>query len=267
MSAQAQLRREVLLPGGTTNAGLVSRVGDTVRRPDRPTSESTRALLDHLERVGFDGAPRYLGIDDNGREVLSYIPGRAPITPTPAWGLSTEALASVARLLRRYHDAVESFDPSNYCWEHTVPTRFRGRIVSHNDPNLDNVVFRDGRAVALIDFDLASPGSRVWDLACAARLWVPLREPRDAPAELRDEMFARLAAFADAYGAEDDERLALVDVVAACHGWCYSIVQEAVRGGHETFTRQWHNGGRRRAARTGRWLTAQTAEMRRALGV
>ena len=64
---------EVLLHGGITNAGLVSRVGDTVRRPWRPTSPATHALLDHLERVGFDGAPRFLGVDDRGREILSYI--------------------------------------------------------------------------------------------------------------------------------------------------------------------------------------------------
>ena len=64
-------RGEVVLPGGFTNAGRVTRVGDTVRRPRRPTSPSTWALLDHLERVGFDGAPRFLGLDDRGREMLS----------------------------------------------------------------------------------------------------------------------------------------------------------------------------------------------------
>jgi hypothetical protein len=41
-------QREVPLHGGTTNAGLVTRVGDTVRRPLRPTSAATQALLDHL---------------------------------------------------------------------------------------------------------------------------------------------------------------------------------------------------------------------------
>ena len=72
-------RGEVLLYGGLTNAGRVSRVGSTVRRPRRPTSRATWALLDHLERVGFDGAPRFLGVDDHGREMLSFIPGEAAI--------------------------------------------------------------------------------------------------------------------------------------------------------------------------------------------
>src|SRR5437588_3199947 len=97
---------EVPLHGGTTNAGLVTRVGDTVRRPLRPTSAATRALLDHLERVGFEGAPRYLGVDDRGREVLSYIPGQAAIPAYPDWAMTGEALISVAQLMRRYHDAV-----------------------------------------------------------------------------------------------------------------------------------------------------------------
>src|ERR671915_1246008 len=96
---------EVLLSGGLTNAGLVTRVGDTVRRPWRATSPSTWALLDHLQRAGFDGAPRFLGIDDRGREILSYIPGRAAIEPEAAWALTDAALVSVAALLRRYHEA------------------------------------------------------------------------------------------------------------------------------------------------------------------
>ena len=79
---------EVLLSGGLTNAGLVTRVGDTVRRPWRPTSPSTWALFDHLERVGFDGAPRFLGIDERGREILSFIPGDAVVAPYQGWALT-----------------------------------------------------------------------------------------------------------------------------------------------------------------------------------
>jgi hypothetical protein len=37
-----------------------------------------QALLSHLHAVGFDGAPRPLGIDERGREVLSFIPGTVP---------------------------------------------------------------------------------------------------------------------------------------------------------------------------------------------
>jgi hypothetical protein len=257
---------EVVLAGGTTNAGRVTRVGDTVRRPRRPTSEATEALLDHLEQVGFSGAPRYLGSDECGREVLSYIPGEAPIVPYPDWAFTDATLVSVATLLRRYHDAVLSFDPRDYNWPHPIPARFRHGLVSHNDPNLDNVVFDGGRAVALIDFDLASPGSAAWDLACAARLWVPLRDQRDAPCD-RDRSLTRLAFFADAYGASQDQRAGLVEALVECHRWCYEVVAAEAADGHPTFGPQWINGGRARAERTHRRLEDSLPELRTALGL
>jgi hypothetical protein len=156
----AQHRRpepEVQLVGGIANAGHVVRVGDTVRRPQRSWSGATHALLRHLEAVGFEGAPRFLGADSQGREVLSYIPGTAVVEPYPDWALTDEALVSVAELLRAYHDAASTFDASPHSWPPSPPEGFVGDIVTHNDINLDNVVFRDGRAVALIDFDLAGP--------------------------------------------------------------------------------------------------------------
>jgi hypothetical protein len=249
-----------------TNVGRVTRIGDTVRRPRRPTSEATEALLDHLEHVGFNGAPRYLGSDERGREVLSYIPGEAPIAPYPAWAYTDATLISVAKLLRDYHDAVSSFEPSGYTWPHPIPERFRQGLVAHNDPNLDNIVFDGDRAVALIDFDLASPASAAWDLACAARLWVPFRDQRDAPPG-SDRSFARLALFADAYGASEEQRVGLVEAIVECHRWCYEVVAEAAAQGHPVFSPQWRNGGRLRAERTHHTLRASVPELRNALGL
>src|SRR5919198_5424353 len=225
---------EVLLPGGLTNAGLVTRVGDPVRRPRRPTSPSTWALLDHLERVGFDGAPRFLGIDDRGREMLSFIPGKAAIEPHQDWALTDEALVSVAALLRRYHDAAASFDAAGRAWPEFVPPEFRAGLISHNDPNLDNVIFSGGVAVGLIDFDLASPGSAVWDATCAARLWAPLRDERDVPEPLRGRTLERLRIFADAYGLARRDRSRLADAAILAHERCYRVVRTALSGGAET---------------------------------
>jgi hypothetical protein len=258
---------EVLLDGGFTNAGRVSRVGDTVRRPWRPTSPATWALLDHFERVGFDGAPRFLGIDDRGREMLSFIPGEAAIEPYPDWALTDEALVSVAVLLRRYHDAAASFDAAGHRWPDFVPVAFRDGLVSHNDPNLDNVIFSGGVAVGLIDFDLASPGSAVWDVTCAARLWAPLRDECDMPEELRGRSLERLRMFVDAYGLARGDRLRVVDAVVQTHERCYRVVRAAVDSGHEPFGRMWRAGGRLRADRTGQWLASHGREMRAALRV
>jgi hypothetical protein len=229
------LTEEVPLPGGTANRGLVVRVGDTVRRPCRPSSPATHALLRHLEAVGFDGAPRFLGLDVLGREVLSYVPGRAITPPYPDWALTDAALTGVATLLRRYHVAVAGFDPAPHRWPDRPPAPFGGAVLLHNDPNLDNVVFLDREPVALIDFDLASPGARVWDVAAAARLWAPLRGDADVQDSRRGRTLPRFRLFADAYGLLPAERAQLVDAVIANHDWLYELVEAEAERGHPGF--------------------------------
>jgi len=254
---------EVLLLGGTANRGQVTRLGDTVRRPRRPTSPATHALLQHLADVGFTGAPRFLGIDGQGREVLSYVPGTAVTPPYPAWALTDEALLSVADLLREYHLAVGGFDPAPHTWPSPPPAPFAGELVSHNDVNLDNVVFRDGRAAALIDFDLAAPGSRVWDIAGAARLWAPLRPDCCIEDGRRARSLARFRLFVDACGPSEAEREVLVDAVRLNHEWSYDIIGTAAAHGHAGFADYWAGGARERAERTYRWY-AEEAELLRA---
>jgi hypothetical protein len=264
---RAEPSTEVPLHGGLTNAGLVTRAGDTVRRPRRATTPATEALLAHLERAGFDGAPRHLGIDERGREVLTYIPGEAPTVPYPDWALTDEALVSVAHLLRRFHDAVATFDPGGHRWPQPIPARYRDGVVSHNDLNLDNIIFMAGRAVALIDFDLAGPGSTLWDVAGAARLWAPLRPGGDTPAGIRGRSLARLALFADAYGLPRAQRGELTEAMVSNHEWSYRIVSRAVAAGHEAFGAYWRAGGGPRADRTRRWLATHIGQMRESLGV
>jgi hypothetical protein len=65
---------EEILPGGTLTGGVV-RVGDTVRRPAGPWTPAVQALLRHLHDAGFPGGPRPLGLDERGREVLTFVPG------------------------------------------------------------------------------------------------------------------------------------------------------------------------------------------------
>jgi Phosphotransferase enzyme family len=244
---------EVVLAGGLTNQGRVVRIGDTVRRPQRSTSPATHALLRHLADVGFAGAPRFGGVDDQDREVLSYVPGTAVTPPYPAWALTDEALVSVAHLLRDFHRAVSSLDPAPHAWPPSPPAPFAGELVSHNDVNLDNVVFRDGRAVALIDFDLASPGSRVWDVACAARLWAPVRPDQLIGDARRGRALARLRLFADGYGLDDDERHEVVAAIRANHEWCYDVMGTAAANGHAGFSEYLVGGAGQRADRIREW--------------
>jgi hypothetical protein len=70
-------RTEIPLEGGNASGGVV-RIGDTVRRPAGPWTPAVHALLGHLHAAGFPGAPQPLGLDEHGREVLTFIPGTIP---------------------------------------------------------------------------------------------------------------------------------------------------------------------------------------------
>ena len=226
------------LYGGTANRGRIVQVGDTVVRPTAPFRAATHALLAHLETVGFDGAPRVLAAGPV-TETLTYIAGRAMVPPFPEDVLTDEALISVADLLRRYHRAVTGFDPAGYAWPRPVPARFRTGLVSHNDVYPANVVFRDGRAVALIDFDLAGPGSAVWDFAAAARLFVPLLDEADVTDSRSGRALARFRIFLAASGLPRVARLRVVDALLDNHDWTYAIVTEAAAAGHAGFAEHW----------------------------
>jgi len=156
--------------------------------------------------------------------------------PYPEWSKQDDALVSVARLLRRYHAAVRTFDGSSHRWGSSVPVPYRHGLLSHNDPNLDNIIFRDGRAVALIDFDLAGPGSRLWDVACAARLWAPLRPDTYIADARRGRAFQRLRLFVDAYGLNRAERSRILPAVQQNQQWFFELVERHIAAGHRAFT-------------------------------
>jgi Phosphotransferase enzyme family len=153
---------EIPLTGGDVNP--VVRVGDTVRRPPGP--EAVRALLEWYEYVGFDGAPRFLGFDGQGREVLSFVEGEPAFPPVPS---GDEAVSAIGQLLRRTHDAQEGFVPPVVDWDVHVPgPNVAAEVIGHCDLFWTNVIFRDGLPVALIDWELAAPVTRVLDVALAA---------------------------------------------------------------------------------------------------
>jgi hypothetical protein len=257
----------VPLLGGVANRGRVVRIGDTVRRPLRDTSRAIHALFRHLEDVGFAGAPRFLGIDAQGREVLGYIPGTTVIPPYPDWAFTDEALLSVAGLLREYHRAVAGFDPAPHAWPASPPEPFADELVSHNDLNLDNVVFRDGRAVGLIDFDLASPGCRLWDVACAIRLWAPVRPDARIRDARNGRTVDRLRLFLAGYGADDLDLDLLVPAVQQNQEWFSRLIDRYVAVGHPGFTEYARSEARMRPDDYRVWLAENEPALRQALGL
>lgn len=205
------MTHEEPLQSGATS-GIV-RIGDTIRRPTTESSATIHALLIHLEQVGFAGSPRFLGIDAQGRETLSFIPGEAGHYGSPAHDWSDSSLEEAMRLLREYHDAASSFaPPESAIWRSRPAPSEEQETICHNDIAPYNCIFQNERPVAFIDFDLACPGSRRWDFAHAAFRFVPLSQAEDRPASLADaDVERRLALACDAYGLTN--RSALIDAI------------------------------------------------------
>ena len=165
---------EIRLSGGFVNE--IYLVGDTVRRTAGPWTPAVHSLLLYLEHAGFAGVPRVLGFDEQGREVLSHLPGR-----TPEWNRWPDVLVrgdgveQLGRFLRRYHDAVAGFAPApDAVWRNPLAPH-TGEVVRHGDFSPFNSVWRgDGRLAGIIDWDFAQPGAALTDLAYLARYVVPV---------------------------------------------------------------------------------------------
>jgi hypothetical protein len=228
---------EFPLVGGNMSGGVV-RVGDTVRRPAGPWTPAVHALLTHLHEAGFRGAPRPLGIDERGREILSFVPG------TVAWPRHFHLLDAdgplrrAARLIREFHDAVAGFaPPPGARWQVLMPAG-GDEIIAHNDLAPWNLVIGDGQW-AFVDWDTAAPGTRLWDLAYAMHGFAPLSAD---PAVQRADAGRRLRLIADAYGLTERQRHDIVPLLArrtrAMHAF---LAREAARGA-QPWARLWQEG-------------------------
>ena len=223
---------ETPLGGGATHGGGVVRVGDTVRRPAAAAGGLIREVLLRLERARFDAAPRWLGVDEQGRDVLTWIDGDTftdrgrlhPYIGDPPVRVtfSDEQVAAAMRLLRRYHDA------------------FGQEVVCHGDYGPWNLVWRDGMPVAIIDFDDVHRGPAADDVAYALRMFVGYGLAEAEP----EELVRRTRAALRAYGAELD--------VPAILAREYDLAEERCR----------RNGWHRQLARLAverEWLAANRA--------
>jgi Ser/Thr protein kinase RdoA (MazF antagonist) len=260
---------EVPLIGDGVTQGIV-RIGDTVRRPMRPMTSTVQAYLRHLHDRGFTGAPIPLGTDEQGREVLTFVPGDVPAEPLPPQCADEEVLVALGRLVRRLHDAAEGWEPpGDAVWGTLpgapVPLPLAPELVGHADYCPGNVVFRDGLPVALIDFDLAKPTTRLAEVGNALRYWIPLRDPLDRAPGFRElDAAARIGVFADAYGLDEARRARLVPLLIerarASLAWA-----ETAAEADPVFRRFWENDWRQAMPRAVTWLEQEGAAIERAL--
>ncbi|MEP7180116.1 MAG: phosphotransferase [Pseudonocardiales bacterium] len=262
---------EIALPAGDVAEGVV-RIGDTVRRPHQPTSAAVATYLNHLESVGFAGAPRYLGRDQRGRDVLSFIDGEVAGDPVEPWAAADAVLPSVGRLVRTLHEASDGWVPDVPLGTH-VPGRpappfpeGERRLVSQKDVTAQNVVFRGGSAVALIDFDLVGWTTRSVDLANTAMHWAPLADPRDrGPAYEHVDVAERLRLLLEAYGTDSVSGAQLLDAAALRFGATYDSMRwnAAHLGGG--WARMWDRGVGDLILRRVAWFAGARAELAAAL--
>ncbi|MFK0294412.1 phosphotransferase [Streptomyces sp. NPDC090442] len=238
---------EASLSGGSD--GRVVRVGGTVRRPVSDRTGFVGDLLRMFEAAGWGGAPRYRGIDEEGREVLTYLAGHVAWEPQqPPAVYSDESLVRVAELVREFHDL-------------TAGTGLAGshEVVCHNDLAPKNTVYRTVRAalrpVAFIDWDLAAPGARMHDVAHACWQYLGLGPGvEDVPEAAR-----RLRLIADSYGLA--ERRDLVSVILWWQDRCWRGIEAAADSGEPAMTRLRAAGAVGEVQAAYRWVNEHRGEL------
>ncbi|WP_336660685.1 phosphotransferase [Leucobacter sp. USHLN153] len=201
------------LPGGSGGVWRVRDSGGEIRvhRPTGRWTPAVHALLDFLRSAGLDGIPAVHGFDDEGREVLDYLPGETLDPEVDA--VSDEALAHAAAWLRRFHGAVRNFRPGPLEWRQGEQALEPGQVICHNDPGLYNWVVADSDFAGMIDWDRAGPGRPIDDVAFLCWSGVPLlREIPAADAARRLQIVASSYRDVDANELLDavDARMALI---------------------------------------------------------
>lgn len=181
------MSNESSLPAGRTAIGVV-RMGNTVRRPMGPHASFTHAVLKLLEQKEFSYAPRFLGIDEQGREILSFMEGEVP-HGNHNW--TDMELKKIVRMIKEFHDVTEGTELAG-----------EKEVVCHNDLAPWNVVLDKDEPVAFIDYDDAAPGSRVDDLGYF--MWTFIKLGEDISIDLQVE---RMKMLCETYGIRGGARL------------------------------------------------------------
>ena len=205
------------LPGGYVTGPV--RVGDTVRRRPAARAEFVHRLLQWLADADWRGAPRFLGFDELGREMLTYLDGHvAWEARQPAGVWSAASMREAGRLVREFHDLTAGTELAQ-----------GEEVVCHNDLSPRNTIYRDGesglRPVAFIDWDLAAPGKRIHDVAHACWQYLNLGpgvDDVDAAAQL-------MQVICDGYGLPD--RSGLVDTILWQQDRCWRGISEGATAG------------------------------------
>jgi hypothetical protein len=238
---------EERLPGGFVTP--VMRVGDTVRRRAPEDPEFVHALLGWFEQHGWDGAPRFLGTDELGREALSYIDGHVAWAPRQSPSVTSDAsVARVAVLVREFHDLTAG-----------TPLAVGAEVVCHNDLSPKNTVYRSRgtglRPIAFIDWDIAAPGKRIHDIAHVCWQYLGLG-PGTADSSTAGR---RMRLICDAYGLID--RGGLVESILWWQDRCWRGIDAKAAAGDPAMIRLRDAGAAQSVRDAFDWVSGHRAEL------
>lgn len=225
------------LTGGRMTPGVV-RVGATVRRP-RDVVGSAR--LSRLTALGFRHAPRPLGVDAAGRDVLRHVPGVTSEHPSER---DEAAYGEIGRILAELHALARG-----------TPLAAGGDDLVHGDPGPFNTVLVRGLPVALIDWGQAHGGDPLEDVGYAAWTWCLHPEQPEHAVPIADQA-SRLARLVDGY----DPRMPPETLLAAIDEAHRRVIEtESATEADLTLPEVRRDHARRAAA----WATASAELVRR----
>lgn len=173
---------------GGQSADSVVRIDDTVHRSMGPNAPYVHQVLQLLAEKGYRHSPEFLGIDEKGREILTFMDG--DIARDVEW--TDTQLIRIAHMLKEFHDATVGSDLCN-----------GKETVCHRDLAPWNTILKDGQPIAFIDFDGVEPGGRVEDLGYVLWTFLELGNTQiDTGNQIR-----RIKLMCDEYGYQDGKSL------------------------------------------------------------
>lgn len=199
---------------GITN-DQVECINNEVHRPVGHWTQQVHKLLRYLRDQGFYAAPKPLGFDEQGREIMSFIKGEVCHDLLYQNAASLKVLTSAAKLLRTYHDVSQNFlnvEPASKDW--MLACKNPQEVICHGDFALYNLVLDGEQAIGMIDFDAAHPGPRTWDIAYALYRFAPFTNPnnQDGFGNIEDQIL-RARLFCNAYELAEEKRMGMADLM------------------------------------------------------
>lgn len=253
---------ETPIPGGRLNRGRLVRNGDFILRP-ATEDPAVEQLIIEVGKV-FSGIPKTFGRDLQGRLKLEWIEGESAETFEESKAKSKIRLRSVGALLRMLHDSTAGIANTEVAeFRHSLDPSGVHEVICHGDAGPGNIVFRDGKACALIDWEMAAPGRRSWDLATVLRYWAPFRNPMNKKAaELLLNPLQRAKWIFDGYSASDELRSETVRLFPLNQKIQGEYVIETLRTRDEARYDAWVvKGGIRRIELDQAWLVGESQRL------